>query len=66
MNAEEPPPSSSVRSDRADAQPAGLFGNPPAPISQSDRDRRMIEARLLRMENYLGFRLLAESEAESI
>lgn len=66
MNAEEPPPSKSECTDCADASPGGPGGGAPAPAVASGRERRMIEARLLRMENYLGFRLLSDAEAEAI
>jgi len=66
MNAEEPPRSSSVSSTGATPAGADPTAGSPLGASAADRERRMIEARLLRMETYLGFRLLTDNEASAI
>ncbi len=64
MNAEEPPPSPSARSEGTGITPAGSPGA--ASRTDSERLQRRLEARLFRMESYLGFRPLTDAEADLI
>ncbi len=66
MNAEEPPPSSSVRSEHPDVSPVGADGKAAAERGSAERAERILEARLQRMETYLGFKPLTEADAELI
>ncbi|MGA2694056.1 MAG: DUF2339 domain-containing protein [Opitutaceae bacterium] len=66
MNAEEPPPSSSVRSEHPGVTPVGADGKAAAERAPAERAERILEARLQRMETYLGFRPLTEADAELI
>lgn len=61
-------PSRSAPPAPVDPPPAGDPATPPAADSRgaARRQERLLEARLLRLENYLGFRPLGESDAEII
>lgn len=66
MNADLPHPSTSVGADPAQIPPAAQGGDMPAGLLPSGRVERLLEARLKRMESYLGFRPLTEADAEAI
>ncbi|MBI2497352.1 MAG: hypothetical protein HYV75_05335, partial [Opitutae bacterium] len=66
MNADTPHPSDPAQVDPADPAVVGRGGAAPAGQPASGRSERLLEARLKRMENYLGFRPLTETEAEGI
>lgn len=65
MNADKPHPSSPAHSVGVDFPPVGSAGGAAAGPG-AGRAQRLLEARLLRMESYLGFRPLTEADAESI
>lgn len=66
MNADTPHPSTPVRADSADPSPVVPDGVVPAIRPAAGTGGRLLEARLRRMENYLGFRPLTEADVETI
>lgn len=65
MNADLPHPSTPERADPAAPLPVTPGLAVPVPLPASP-EARLLEARLRRMENYLGFSLLSGTEAEDI
>lgn len=66
MNTDVPPPSPPGRADPSGTNPETHRREEVPASTDRERELRMVEARLVRMENYLGFRRLTVDEAEAI
>ncbi len=66
MNTDKPHPSEPARADPADPHAAAPGRAAFASEPPSGRSERLLEARLKRMEDYLGFRPLTPADAEEI